>query len=514
MLSCMCLLATMFTNLSCADKMDNSEFDNMIPYGKQEVSYVYPKEEGNLRVLAFNIRHCAGSDDVINYDRTVSIIKGMEPDVVCLQEVDNMTDRSKKVDQLKELADKAGMNYYFSKSIDFQGGSYGNGLLYKGTPISTRTCTLPGDEPRSAAIAEFEDYVVISAHLDLTESNRIKSVSILTELAKKYKKTVYMAGDFNESNMDGTFFRALKQDWNIVSSSENTFPTGQPTKRIDFVVTLKSSATAVVKSNVVYKLDGVNVSAASDHYPLYCDFRKVTSQDEFPKKEGDVRVANYFTKNCAGTDGVIDYDRMTGVIKKMNADVICLQGVDKETERSNGIDQLKMLAEKSNMYGYFAKAIDYKGGEYGVGILSKVEPINEDRYQLPGKEKRAAMVVEFEKFVVVSTYFDTDMAKRIESLDILRSKLTVYKKPVLLLGNFNEGNLESDFFKKVVKEWNVLSADKPTENGGKHRRLDFIVSLKECDVKVSQTDVMEYLSNTDVATASSHYPLFCDIEVQ
>ncbi len=101
----------------------------MIPYGKQEVSYTYPKGEGSLRVLTFNIRHCAGNDDVINYDRTAAVINGMEPDVVCLQEVDYMTTRSNKVDQLKTLADKTGMNYYFSKSIAYQGGEYGNGLF-------------------------------------------------------------------------------------------------------------------------------------------------------------------------------------------------------------------------------------------------------------------------------------------------------------------------------------------------------------------------------------------------
>ena len=107
MISYICLLATVFANLSCADDMDNSKFDNMIPYGKQEVSYTYPKGEGNLRVLTFNIRHCAGNDDVINYDRTAAVINGMEPDVVCLQEVDYMTTRSNKVDQLKTLADQS-----------------------------------------------------------------------------------------------------------------------------------------------------------------------------------------------------------------------------------------------------------------------------------------------------------------------------------------------------------------------------------------------------------------------
>ena len=115
-----------------------------------------------------------------------------------------------------------------------------------------------------------------------------------------------------------------------------------------------------------------------------------------------------------------------------------------------------------------------------------------------------------EKFVVASTNFDTDMAKRIEALQTLHTKLSAYNKPAFLAGYFNEGNLESDFFKKVKEDWNLLSADKSTENGGKQRRLDFIVSLKDHGVTVTQADVMEYLTGADVATASSHYPLFCD----
>ena len=74
---------------------------------------------------------------------------------------------------------------------------------------------------------------------------------------------------------------------------------------------------------------------------------------------------------------MIDYDRTGRIIAKMNADIVCLQGLDKETERSEGIDQLNVLAQKANMYDYFAKAIDYKGGEFGVGILTKEEPVRE-----------------------------------------------------------------------------------------------------------------------------------------
>ena len=68
---------------------------------------------------------------------------------------------------------------------------------------------------------------------------------------------------------------------------------------------------------------------------------------------------------------------------------------------------------------------------------------------------RAAMVVEYEKFVVASTNFDTDMAKRIEALQTLETKLSAYNKPAFLLGYFNEGDLESEFFQMVKSNWNL-----------------------------------------------------------
>ncbi len=46
-------------------------------------------------------------------------------------------------------------------------------------------------------------------------------------------------------------------------------------------------------------------------------------------------------------------------------------GLDGGRNVPEGIDQLNVLAQKANMHDYFAKAIDYKGGEFGVGILTK-----------------------------------------------------------------------------------------------------------------------------------------------
>lgn len=64
------------------------------------------------------------------------------------------------------------------------------------------------------------------------------------------------------------------------------------------------------------------------------------------------------------------------IISKYRPDVCGLMEVRKCTGDLNGLDQAKFIAERTNMYYAFAKAIDYLNGEYGVALLSRF-PIEE-----------------------------------------------------------------------------------------------------------------------------------------
>ncbi|GAB2532626.1 hypothetical protein GCM10027189_12100 [Rufibacter soli] len=67
----------------------------------------------------------------------------------------------------------------------------------------------------------------------------------------------------------------------------------------------------------------------------------------------------------------IDLDAIVAVIKAQNPDVVALQEVDVHTNRSGGVDQAKVIAQKLGMHYFFGKALDYDGGDYGVAILSR-----------------------------------------------------------------------------------------------------------------------------------------------
>ena len=44
-----------------------------------------------VQVMSYNVRHCAGMDMVMDYDRTAAVISKQQPDVVALQELDSMS---------------------------------------------------------------------------------------------------------------------------------------------------------------------------------------------------------------------------------------------------------------------------------------------------------------------------------------------------------------------------------------------------------------------------------------
>ncbi|MDD4490176.1 MAG: endonuclease/exonuclease/phosphatase family protein [Paludibacter sp.] len=258
-----------------AETKDNSLFkDTLIKNNEKIVDF--SKEQGTQRFLCYNVRHCEGMDSIINYDRIANIISTLDGDFVALQELDSASTRSKGINMVKELGDKLGMHAYFGAAISYKGGKYGVGILSKKPAQNIHQYKLSGSEPRTFLIAEYEDFLIISVHLDLMESNRVESVEIITEKIKALNKKAYLAGDFNEDKVEGAMFTAFKKDWTIVSPIKNTFPTtGGPTKCIDFTLTYNPAGKyEIYKADVIYNLPGINVSVSSDHFPLYIDFKQ------------------------------------------------------------------------------------------------------------------------------------------------------------------------------------------------------------------------------------------------
>jgi len=87
-----------------------------------------------------------------------------------------------------------------------------------------------------------------------------------------------------------------------------------------------------------------------------------------------IRVMSYNIHHCnppSKPEGFIDVDAVANAIAQQKPDVVALQEVDVNTNRSGKINEAEVLARKLKMNFFFAKAINHDGGDYGVAILSK-----------------------------------------------------------------------------------------------------------------------------------------------
>lgn len=214
-----------------------------------------------VKIMCFNVQHCVGMDTILDYDRTANVIIVQQPDIVAIQELDSMTNRSKKHYQLGELASRISYHDIFGKAIEFDDGTYGVGVLTREPPLSTKSIALPGDEPRLLLMIEMKDYVLACTHLDLEEEPRMESVPLIIDEAKLWEKPFILAGDFNDS-VDSPLLQKITKYFTINSGDEATFPADEPNERIDFVATFNTCKVKTLESVVIEEKE------ASDHRPL------------------------------------------------------------------------------------------------------------------------------------------------------------------------------------------------------------------------------------------------------
>ena len=219
------------------------------------------RHQNPLLVMTYNVRHCAGMDLVVDYERTAEVIQRKQPDVVALQELDSMTGRSGHCYQLGELARRTGYEPVFGPAIDYDGGQYGVGVLVKETPLSTKCIPLPGEEPRVLLVVELKDYVMACTHLDLEEEARLASVPLIVEEARRWQKPFVLAGDWNDTP-GSVLLQEMEKYFTILSVSEPSYPADVPVDCLDYIALFKDREAEVMESVVIEEPE------ASDHRPV------------------------------------------------------------------------------------------------------------------------------------------------------------------------------------------------------------------------------------------------------
>ena len=213
-----------------------------------------------------------------------------------------------------------------------------------------------------------------------------------------------------------------------------------------------------------------------------------------------LQVMSYNVRHCAGMDLVVDYGRTASVIVQQQPDVVALQELDSMTGRSGHRDQLDELASRTGYHPIFGAAIDFDGGQYGVGILSHEIPLSIRRIPLPGEEPRVLLVVELEDYVIACTHLDLDEAQRLASVPLIVEEAQQWQKPFLLVGDWND-TPDSELLEVMTQHFTVLSGDEATYPADEPTECIDYVAVFDGRAKAIESHVI------DEPAASDHRPL-------
>ena len=247
-----------------------------------------------MRLLLYNIRYATGTGAAFHlpvpgagYLRSnprvlegiTRFIKGLDPDIVGLVEVDTGSIRSGRVNQAEVIAESLG--HYSTYQCKYGTSSFNtlvpivnkqaNAFLASPRVEGERFHYFDPGIKRLIIELELDDLCVFLVHLSLKFRHRQSQLRHLFELVKQSPKPVIVAGDFN--TFWGEHEMALFMEAAGLKSANRerlpSYPARRPRMELDFILHTRGIA-----------VDSFSVPEVtySDHRPLVCDFRVIGEQ--------------------------------------------------------------------------------------------------------------------------------------------------------------------------------------------------------------------------------------------
>jgi endonuclease/exonuclease/phosphatase family metal-dependent hydrolase len=248
-----------------------------------------------------------------------------------------------------------------------------------------------------------------------------------------------------------------------------------------------------------------------------------------------VRVVTFNTHHGVGEDARHDLPRLAKVLATVDADVICLQEVDRYFgDRSEDVDQALLLSRALDMQLAWGPAIDeprpgdQQPRQYGNALLSRLPILVSDVHRLPGGgEPRSALRTMLEldggTLWVTNTHLSTgEPGRRGEQVSALAGLHTDSMAAGVLVGDFNAGPDAPELAAlhgRFADSWD-LAGNRGDRAGWRfwqrdeghthpahspHRRIDQVWVSSGVSVAAAQV--------LDADGASDHLPLMVDLLV-
>ncbi|MBI2817157.1 MAG: endonuclease/exonuclease/phosphatase family protein [Acidobacteria bacterium] len=237
---------------------------------------------GSLRVATYNIHKCKGLDRRIRPERIVAVLRGIDADIIALQEVLSFESGLRHENQARFIAEELGFYSAFGHTCHMRGGRYGNLLLTRFPIDISHNYDISSPrrrEPRGCLRADVQLKTtmlhVFNLHLGTGyverryQAKRLLKESIFERHVLRGPRIVL--GDFNEWTR-GAVSKFLASNFSAADlrkhlNRSKTYPGVLPFLHLDHIyfdpvlrlerLTLCRDRTALI---------------ASDHLPLVADF--------------------------------------------------------------------------------------------------------------------------------------------------------------------------------------------------------------------------------------------------
>ena len=243
------------------------------------------------------------------------------------------------------------------------------------------------------------------------------------------------------------------------------------------------------------------------------------SAQSIQKENPVIRILTFNILHGATTQGDFDLDKIAAVIQQTNPDLVALQEVDFKTNRAKNYDLATELGWRTKMAPLFGKAMDYDGGGYGEGVLTKMPIIASRNIPLPHSPKnepRAALEVTVElesgdTICFIGTHLEHQRVStdRTDQVNKINRVFLQNKYPTILAGDLND-TPESETISILKTHWKDSAGEDtgftyPSDNP--RIRIDYILFRPE-----NRWKVLDYQVICDTI-ASDHCAVLSVLEI-
>ena len=229
-------------------------------------------------------------------------------------------------------------------------------------------------------------------------------------------------------------------------------------------------------------------------------------------RTGTLRIASWNIRGGVGLDGRFDLERVVGLLKRAEPDIVALQEVDSRRATPTHEHPFRLLRSALGEHSIEAKSIISADGEYGQILISRwpLAEIKIHDISVPGREPRRAIEVDVlapcGSLHMVATHLGLTFRERRNQTEALVEMARRSPHPTIMVGDFNDwiwrGSVQNAIHRALpARTW--------------QRTFPSWLPLIRLDRIYCRPREAMVRSWTDPAArgASDHLPIFADIRV-